>query len=136
MLNKPFIYLLPLSLYSEVSGFLPTRRKSMHFRGASGTTDSTPDHTPLSLFQSAVCDASSGAVFFAGGPVWSMDWLPQSRADTTPHSQWLALAAYRELDEVKGHHSNSLTFILDVLLDISDQFCCLLQRSYSSLGLR
>ena len=35
--------------------------------------------------------------FFAGGPVWAMDWLPVK--DVTDE-QFVALSAYAELDEV------------------------------------
>ena len=34
---------------------------------------------------------------FVGGPVWCMDWLPVEGADT---DHYVALAAYRKLDEV------------------------------------
>ncbi len=48
-----------------------------------------------------------GAVFFVGGPVWSMDWLPVL-GETSDH--FLALAAYQRLDEVDCYtcHSHQL----------------------------
>ena len=64
---------------------------------ASGKASS--DHAPssrqsLCLFQSVRTSTDGEAVFFAGGPVWAVDWL------SSRHSQWLAIASYRDLDEV------------------------------------
>ena len=45
---------------------------------------------------------STGQVFFAGGPVWAMDWLP-NQLEQEPGSaatQYLALSAYKKLLEV------------------------------------
>lgn len=41
----------------------------------------------------------STGVFFAGGPVWALDWLPFREPDSGS-TQYVALSAYRQLAEV------------------------------------
>ncbi len=102
---KDFHYFSFFLSYRDFGSFLPGSSKSILYRTSvqahrkadpPGNTDSS-----LSLFQSAPFSSDGkgggGAVFFAGGPVWAMDWLPSA----TPLSQWVALAAYKELDEVR-----------------------------------
>lgn len=56
------------------------------------------DHT-LPLFSSRELGSSlKGAMFFAGGPVWCMDWLPVTESGL---EHYVALCAYRGLDEVR-----------------------------------
>ena len=71
---------------------------SVHFRL---DTEEAENSSSLPLFQATLTATNRGAVMFTGGPVWAMDWLPQA---TSP-SQWLALSAYKDLDEVKYSHS-------------------------------
>ncbi len=52
----------------------------------------------LNLFQAAPMDGLLGFMFFTGGPIWAMDWLPASSSKC----QLFALSAYRDLDEVSA----------------------------------
>jgi hypothetical protein len=60
----------------------------------------------LPLFGTA--ESSDGtAIFFAGGPVWAMDWLSTRDGQNTPPTdvageQHLVLTAYRDYDEVSN----------------------------------
>lgn len=42
-------------------------------------------------------EGMKGGVFFTGGPVWAMDWLPVN-GERAEH--YVALSAYKRLDEV------------------------------------
>ena len=69
--------------------------------------DSAADST-LPLFGSADYDGGT-AMLFAGGPIWAMDWL-FGREDGLGE-QYVALAAYRDYDEVCtiSHFAGTLT---------------------------
>ena len=95
--------LFPLTS-SECSSFLPLQRCSMQFRVAvelpqncdQCSPSPPPSSSSLSLFQAVSSPNEDGAIFFTGGPVWAMDWLSRSES----HHQFVAVASYRELDEV------------------------------------
>ena len=97
--NKFDINSLP---FSELASYLPTPPQSMSYAFESeGETAITADAT-LSLFGAAESSDNGTAIFFAGGPVWAMDWLCARDGQDTPTSgeQHLVLTAYREYDEV------------------------------------
>ena len=51
----------------------------------------------IQLFKSG----SNGKVFYAGGPVWAMDWLPfHLELEPDCSSQYVALSAYSKWSEV------------------------------------
>lgn len=111
---------LPINNCRDYSSFLPVQTQCMQFRIA---TDPSKELDPslsspfpsssLSLFEAISTPANKGAVLFTGGPVWAMDWLPRPPA----HHQYLALSAYRELDEVSI--SFPAFYILFLLLSYS-----------------
>lgn len=59
--------------------------------------DGSPDSFLLLFSSAESCDGT--AMFFAGGPVWAMDWL--SVQEDHVGEQYVALTAYQDYDEVR-----------------------------------
>lgn len=53
----------------------------------------------LPLFGSAASCDNGTAMFFTGGPVWTVDWLHTREGHVG--EQYVALTAYRDYDEVR-----------------------------------
>lgn len=88
-----------LLTHSDLVDHLPECEQSMTFMVTTKGSEEAESHT-LPLFtahHTAESEGVQGAVLSVGGPVWSMDWLPVG-GERTEH--FVALAAYRELDEV------------------------------------
>lgn len=87
-------------LCSDLHSYIPETSQSIPFsvQSLKAEKGGVADHT-LSLFNSRELSPSlNGAMLFAGGPVWSMDWLPISDSSM---EQYVALCAYRGLNEVR-----------------------------------
>lgn len=107
------ILILPLNiliLCSELEFYLPTSKQSMTYalevegKGKGETAEAVTADCTLPLF--GTTESSDGTtMFFAGGPVWAMDWLCTRDGQDTPSTdaageRHLVLAAYRDYDEV------------------------------------
>ena len=60
-------------------------------------------------------------IFFAGGPIWAMDWAPVA---TVPTNQILAIAPYRHRDDVSDPIS-AVNMNTDCLIIVFLQECVL-----------
>ena len=99
-------------LCSEFHSYIPEASQSIFFNVQSQKMEKEgmADHT-LPLFSSReLAPGVNGAMLFAGGPVWSMDWLPISDSSL---DHYVVLCAYRGLDEVRLVCRQS---ILDIVL--------------------
>ena len=51
---------------------------------------------------SCICVGLEEGLFFAGGPVWAMDWMPHPLPSDS-YATYIVLVAHRSMDEVLIH---------------------------------